>query len=107
MRPRHEQNSAGPRLIWDSSTSSATAATATEEETDEHAGHHNRGTGGHSSREGRSLVSAEQRENLDAILRQSAFPADSDVDEQRRFLRELTSAQPLPADVTVTKAELG
>jgi acetyl esterase/lipase len=52
-------------------------------------------------------MSAEQRENLDAILRQSAFPADGDVDEQRRALRELLSAQPLPADVTVTTAELG
>jgi epsilon-lactone hydrolase len=52
-------------------------------------------------------VSNEQRESLDAILRQSAFPADSDVDEQRRFLRELLSAQPLPADVTVTAAALG
>ena len=52
-------------------------------------------------------MSAEQRENLDAILRQSAFPADSDVDEQRRQLRELLSAQPLPADVTVTAAALG
>jgi epsilon-lactone hydrolase len=52
-------------------------------------------------------VSTEQRENLDAILRQSAFPADSDVSEQRRLLRELTSAQPLPTDVTVTKAALG
>jgi monoterpene epsilon-lactone hydrolase len=52
-------------------------------------------------------MSTEQRENLDAILRQSAFPADSDVNEQRRALRELLSAQPLPADVTVTAAELG
>jgi hypothetical protein len=52
-------------------------------------------------------VSAEQRENLDAILRQSAFPADSDVSELRRRLAELTSAQPLPADVTVTAAALG
>ena len=52
-------------------------------------------------------MSAEQRENLDAILRQSAFPADSDVNEQRRALRELLSAQPLPADVTVTEAALG
>jgi epsilon-lactone hydrolase len=52
-------------------------------------------------------VSAEQRENLDAILRQSAFPADLDVSEQRRQLRELVSAQPLPADVTVTAAALG
>jgi epsilon-lactone hydrolase len=52
-------------------------------------------------------VSTEQRENLEAILRQSAFPADIDVSEQRRLLRELTSAQPLPADVTVTAATLG
>jgi len=52
-------------------------------------------------------VSAEQRETLDAILRQSAFPAGSDVNEQRRLLRELISAQPLPADVTVTAAALG
>jgi monoterpene epsilon-lactone hydrolase len=52
-------------------------------------------------------VSTEQRETLDAILRQSAFPDDSDVNEQRRLLRELLSAQPLPADVTVTGAELG
>jgi epsilon-lactone hydrolase len=52
-------------------------------------------------------VSTEQRENLDAILRQAAFPADSDVNEQRRLLRELTSAQPLPAGVTVTAAALG
>jgi acetyl esterase/lipase len=52
-------------------------------------------------------VSTEQRENLEAILRQAAFPAGSDVNEQRRFLRELLSAQPLPADVTVTAAELG
>jgi epsilon-lactone hydrolase len=52
-------------------------------------------------------VSTEQRDTLDAILRQSAIPADSDVNEQRRLLRELVSAQPLPADVTVTAAALG
>jgi monoterpene epsilon-lactone hydrolase len=52
-------------------------------------------------------VSTEQRENLDAILRQSAFPAGSDVSEQRRLLAELLSAQPLPAEVTVTAATLG
>jgi epsilon-lactone hydrolase len=44
---------------------------------------------------------------IDAILRQSAFPPDSDVDEQRELLRAAISAQPLPADVTVTAAELG
>jgi epsilon-lactone hydrolase len=52
-------------------------------------------------------VSTEQRENLEAILRQSAFPFDSDVSEQRRLLREFASAQPLPADVSVTPAVLG
>src|ERR1017187_2963821 len=57
--------------------------------------------------EGRSSVSTEQRENLDAVLRQAAFPVDIDVSERRRLLRELTSAQPLPADVTVTAAALG
>jgi monoterpene epsilon-lactone hydrolase len=52
-------------------------------------------------------VSIEQQQTLDAILRQAAFPPDSDVNEQRRLLRELLSAQPLPADVTVTASELG
>src|SRR5690348_2321377 len=56
---------------------------------------------------GRSAVSTEQRENLDAILRQSAFPFDSDVSEQRRLLAEFASAQPLPPGVTVTAAALG
>jgi monoterpene epsilon-lactone hydrolase len=52
-------------------------------------------------------VSTEQRKNLEAILRQSAFPAGIDINEQRRLLAELTSAQPLPDDVTVTAAALG
>jgi len=52
-------------------------------------------------------VSTEQKENLDAILRQGAFPASADVIEQRRQLKALLSAQPLPADVTVTAATLG
>jgi epsilon-lactone hydrolase len=52
-------------------------------------------------------VSTEQRENLDAILRQSPFPFDSDVSEQRRLLAEFASAQPLPPGVTVTAAALG
>ena len=52
-------------------------------------------------------MSTEQQETLDAILRQSAFPVDSDVNEQRRLLREAISAQPLPPDVTVTAAALG
>jgi epsilon-lactone hydrolase len=52
-------------------------------------------------------VTIEQRETLDAILRQSALPVDSDVTEQRRLFREAVSAQPLPADVSVTAASLG
>jgi epsilon-lactone hydrolase len=52
-------------------------------------------------------VSIEQRETLDAILRQGAFPAGDDVNEQRQALRALLSAQPLPPDVTVTAATLG
>jgi monoterpene epsilon-lactone hydrolase len=52
-------------------------------------------------------VSTEQRETLDAILRQSAFPVGSGVEEQRRLLREAVSAQRLPADVSVTPGSLG
>ncbi|WP_329483788.1 alpha/beta hydrolase [Kribbella sp. NBC_01484] len=52
-------------------------------------------------------MSTEQRQNLEVMLRQSAFPTDIDLNEQRRLLRELLSAQPLPADVTVTAATLG
>jgi len=52
-------------------------------------------------------MSTKQQETLDAILRQGAFPANADVNEQRRRLRELLSAQPLPAEVTVTTASLG
>ncbi|MFC9842340.1 alpha/beta hydrolase [Streptomyces sp. NPDC060223] len=51
-------------------------------------------------------MSTEQQDSLDVILRQSALPVDSDVSEQRRLLRELTS-QPLPADVTVKPTTLG
>jgi len=51
-------------------------------------------------------VSAEQREKLEAILRQAALPVGSDVSEQRRLIRQFSSA-PLPADVTVTAAALG
>src|SRR2546427_3095978 len=52
-------------------------------------------------------MSSEQRETLDAALRQSAFPLGSDVNDKRRLPREAISAQPLPADVTVTAAALG
>jgi monoterpene epsilon-lactone hydrolase len=52
-------------------------------------------------------VSIEQRTTLDAILRQSSFPPGSDVKEQRRQLKALLSAVPLPPDLTVTAASLG
>ena len=52
-------------------------------------------------------MSIEQRQTLDAILRQNAFAVDSGIEEQRQQLRELVSAQPLPAEVTVTAAALG
>jgi epsilon-lactone hydrolase len=51
-------------------------------------------------------MSTEQRENLEAALRQSALPVDSSVSEQRELLRKFASA-PLPADVTVTAGTLG
>ena len=51
-------------------------------------------------------MSTEQRENLDAILWQSVFPAGAEAGGRRRLLRELTSAQPPPVDVTVTAATL-
>ena len=52
-------------------------------------------------------MSVEQREKLDAVLRHSALAAGADVSEQRRLLKELISAQPLSADVTVTGVDLG
>jgi alpha/beta hydrolase fold len=52
-------------------------------------------------------MSAEQRQALEAVLRQSSFPADSDINEQRRLLKELVAGQPLPPELTVTAATLG
>ena len=55
----------------------------------------------------RFAMSTEQRQRLDAILRQPAgFTPSNDVNEQRRQLRAFLSAQPLPADITVTPAAL-
>jgi acetyl esterase/lipase len=52
-------------------------------------------------------MSAEQRQALEAVLRRNSFPADSDINEQRRLLRELVAGQPLPPELTVTAATLG
>ena len=51
-------------------------------------------------------MSGEQREQLAAALRQSAFPVGSDVAEQRRLMRDMTAAVP-PPGVTVTEGRLG
>jgi epsilon-lactone hydrolase len=52
-------------------------------------------------------VSTEQQAMVDGILRQSAFPVGSTAQEQRELLRAALSAQPLPADLTVTAGTLG
>jgi epsilon-lactone hydrolase len=52
-------------------------------------------------------MSAEQRQALEAVLRQNSFPADSDISEQRRLLKELVAGQPLPPELTVTPSTLG
>jgi acetyl esterase/lipase len=52
-------------------------------------------------------VSIEQQAMVDAILRHAAFPVDSDVNEQRRLLKEALSAQPLSAEITAAAAALG
>ena len=52
-------------------------------------------------------MSTEQRENLAATLWLSLISPDSNVDEQRRLLRERATARPMPADVSVTAGALG
>jgi hypothetical protein len=49
-------------------------------------------------------LSTELRENLDAILWQSVFPAGAEAGGRRRVLRELYSAQPPTLDGTVYAA---
>ena len=51
-------------------------------------------------------MSTEQRENLEAILRRSAFPAVPDVDEQRRQLKAFLSAQQTAGIRTIPVLEL-
>jgi hypothetical protein len=52
-------------------------------------------------------VTTEQQAMVDGILRKSAFPVGSTAQEQRQLLRAALSAQPLPADLTVTAGTLG
>ena len=52
-------------------------------------------------------MSTEQQAMVDGILRRSAFPVGSTAQEQRQLLRAALSAQPLPAELTVTAGALG
>ena len=49
----------------------------------------------------------EQRDNLEATLRETAISADLGIDEQRSLLEKRMTAQPLPPDVTVRESALG
>ena len=51
-------------------------------------------------------MSTEQRENLEAILWRSAFPAVPDVNEQRRQLKAFLSAQQTAGIRTIPVLEL-
>ncbi len=52
-------------------------------------------------------MSTSQKDMVDGILRQSAFPIGSTAQQQRQLLRDALSAQPLPTDLTVTPGTLG
>ncbi len=52
-------------------------------------------------------MTIEQREILDRMLRESPLDLGGSVEEQRRRFDQMMSAQPLPADVTVTAGALG
>jgi acetyl esterase/lipase len=52
-------------------------------------------------------MSLEQRQALDAVLRQSPLGKATDVNELRRLFAELMNAAPLPRELTVTPAVLG
>jgi len=52
-------------------------------------------------------MTIEQRQILDGVVRQFAFPVHSSVEDQRRQLRAAVSAQPLPPDVKVAGGFLG
>ncbi|HEY0937403.1 MAG TPA: alpha/beta hydrolase [Trebonia sp.] len=52
-------------------------------------------------------MTAQQRDLIDQILRDSPFDLGGDVAAQRPLLEQLLTAQPRPADVRVTPGELG
>ena len=52
-------------------------------------------------------MTAQQRDMVDQILRNAPFDLGGDVTAQRPLLDQMLTAQPLPADVRVTPADLG
>src|SRR6202035_1287764 len=54
-----------------------------------------------------TAMTAQQRDMVDQILRNAPFDLGGDVTAQRPLLDQMLTAQPLPADVRVTPADLG
>jgi acetyl esterase/lipase len=54
-----------------------------------------------------TAMTAQQRDMVDQILRNAPFDLGGDVAAQRPLLEQMLTAQPLPADVRVTPADLG
>ena len=52
-------------------------------------------------------MTANQRDMVDQILRNSPFDLGGDVDAQRPLLEQMLTSQPLPADVRTTPGDLG
>jgi epsilon-lactone hydrolase len=54
-----------------------------------------------------TAMTAQQRDMIDQILRDAPFDLGGDAAAQRPLLERMLTAQPLPADVRVTPADLG
>src|ERR1700678_2569573 len=54
-----------------------------------------------------TAMTAQQRDMVDQILRSAPFDLGGDVAAQRPLLEQLLTAQPRPADVRLTPADLG
>jgi acetyl esterase/lipase len=52
-------------------------------------------------------VTQQQRQALDALMREGPLDVGGDVGEQRAIFHEMISSVPLPADITTTPGELG
>jgi acetyl esterase/lipase len=54
-----------------------------------------------------TAMTAQQRDMIDQILRDAPFDLGGDAAAQRPILEQMLTAQPLPADVRITPADLG